>query len=134
MAEAKLILKKHARGDYEIGIQTEDGAVVARVCILDGTAIDTRSETEREEAALEKAARLRMPSTQRLDEANLAGGWWAAITVYCLCPLDASCPPSASFPAAVPSAPSAGRSPVVASDRDARPVNGEERGRCLDPS
>jgi hypothetical protein len=57
MAEAKLILKKHARGDYEIGIQTEDGAVVARVCIWDGTAIDTRSETEREEAALEKAAR-----------------------------------------------------------------------------
>ena len=32
MAEAKLILKKHARGDYETGIQTEDGAVVARVC------------------------------------------------------------------------------------------------------
>jgi hypothetical protein len=30
--EAKLILKKHARGDYESGIQTEDGAVVARVC------------------------------------------------------------------------------------------------------
>ena len=43
MAEAKLILKKHARGDYEIGIQTEDGAVVARVCIWDGTAIDTRT-------------------------------------------------------------------------------------------
>ena len=133
MAEAKLILKKHARGDYEIGIQTEDGAVVARVCILDGTAIDTRSETEREEAALEKAAR-RMLQRSGWMRPTWPRGWWAAITVYCLCPLGASCPPSASFPAAVPSAPSAGRSPVVASDRDARPVNGEERGRCLDPS
>ena len=43
---------------YEIGIQTEDVAVVARVCIWDGTGIDRRSETEREEAALEKAGRL----------------------------------------------------------------------------
>jgi hypothetical protein len=25
--------KKHARGEYEIGIQTDDGAVVARVSI-----------------------------------------------------------------------------------------------------
>ena len=58
MSEAKLILKKRARGEYEIGIQTEDGAVVARVCIRDGTAIDRRSEDEREAAALEKAARL----------------------------------------------------------------------------
>ena len=29
----KLILEKHARGEYEIGIQTEDGAVVAHVTI-----------------------------------------------------------------------------------------------------
>jgi hypothetical protein len=58
MSEAKLIMQKHARGEYEIGIQTEDGAVVARVCIWDGTAIDTRSEREREQAAMEKAARL----------------------------------------------------------------------------
>ena len=58
MPKAKLILKKHARGEYEIGIQTEDGAVVARVSIWDGTAIDRRSDSEREEAALEKAARL----------------------------------------------------------------------------
>jgi hypothetical protein len=58
MAEAKLILQRHARGEYEIGIQTEDGAVVARVCIWDGTGIDRRSESEREEAALKKAARL----------------------------------------------------------------------------
>jgi hypothetical protein len=57
-AKAKLILKKHDRGEYEIGIQTEDGAVVSRVSIWDGTAIDRRSESEREEAALEKAARL----------------------------------------------------------------------------
>jgi hypothetical protein len=36
MPKAKLILQKHARGEYEIGIQTEDGAVVAHVCIWDG--------------------------------------------------------------------------------------------------
>jgi hypothetical protein len=58
MSKAKLILQKHARGEYEIGIQTEDGAVVARVGIWDGTAIDKRSESEREAVALEKAARL----------------------------------------------------------------------------
>jgi hypothetical protein len=58
MPEAKLILQKHARGEYEIGIQTEDGAVVARVSIWDGSGIDTRSEGEREQAAMEKAARL----------------------------------------------------------------------------
>jgi len=54
----KLILEKHARGAYEIGIQTEDGAVVAHVTIWDGTSIDRRSESEREEAAMEKAVRL----------------------------------------------------------------------------
>jgi len=58
MSKAKLIVQKHARGEYEIGIQTEDGAIVARVSIWDGTGIDRRSESEREEAALEKAARL----------------------------------------------------------------------------
>jgi hypothetical protein len=58
MLKAELILKKHARGEYEIGIQTEDGAVVACVCIWDGTGIDQRTESEREEAALEKASRL----------------------------------------------------------------------------
>jgi hypothetical protein len=58
MPKAKLILQKHARGEYEIGIQTEDGAVVARVCIWNGSGIDRRSEGEREAAALEKAARL----------------------------------------------------------------------------
>jgi hypothetical protein len=58
MASPNLILKKHARGEYEIGIQTEDGAVVARVSIWDGTSIDRRSESDREKAALEKAGRL----------------------------------------------------------------------------
>jgi len=42
MSKANLILLKHARGDYEIGIQTEDGAVVAHVSIWDGSGIDTR--------------------------------------------------------------------------------------------
>ena len=58
MSNARLILQKHSRGEYEIGIQTADGAIVARVSIWDGLAIDRRSESEREKAALEKAARL----------------------------------------------------------------------------
>jgi len=58
MAKAKLILQRHARGEYEIGIQTEDGAVVARVCVWDGTGIDRRTESECEDAALAKASRL----------------------------------------------------------------------------
>jgi hypothetical protein len=49
---------RRSRGDCEIGMQTEDGAVVACVCIWDGTGIDQRSESEREEVALEKATRL----------------------------------------------------------------------------
>jgi hypothetical protein len=58
MGSPGVILKKHARGEYEIGIQTDDGAVVARVSIWEGTSVDRRSEGEREKAALEKAARL----------------------------------------------------------------------------
>jgi len=58
MPKAKLIFQSHARGEYEIGIQTEDGAVVAQVSIWDDTGIDKRSESEREEAAMEKATRL----------------------------------------------------------------------------
>jgi hypothetical protein len=54
MSPSSVILKKHARGEYEIGIQTDDGAVVA----WDGTSIDRRSESEREKAAWEKAGRL----------------------------------------------------------------------------
>jgi hypothetical protein len=58
MSNPSVILKKYARGEYEIGIQTDDGAVVARVSTWDGTGIDRRSEGEREEAAFEKAGRL----------------------------------------------------------------------------
>ena len=58
MPKVKLIVQKHARGNYEIGIRTEDGVIVAQVRIWDGTAIDSRSESEREAAAFEKAARL----------------------------------------------------------------------------
>jgi len=57
MSKAKLIVQKHA-SEYEIGIQTEDGSIVARVSIRDGTGIDRRSNSELEEAVLEKAARL----------------------------------------------------------------------------
>src|SRR4029077_2693272 len=42
-------------------------------------------------------------------------------------------PPSASSLAEVAAAPSDRRSPAVANDRGARPVNAEEPGRCLDP-
>lgn len=65
MGKAPLIVKKHSRGEYEIGIQTDDGAVVARVCVWDGTSIDTRGEDEKQEAALRMAARL----ARSLDEA-----------------------------------------------------------------
>jgi hypothetical protein len=58
MSSPSVILKKHARGEYEIGIHTDDGAVVARVSVWDGVGIDRRSEAEREEAAFEKARRL----------------------------------------------------------------------------
>jgi hypothetical protein len=51
-------LERHPRGEYEIGIQTDDGAVVAYVSIWDGTSVDRRSESEREEAAMQKATRL----------------------------------------------------------------------------
>jgi hypothetical protein len=43
-----------------------------------------------------------------------------------------SCPLSASSPAAVAPSPLDGRVLAVALDRDAWPVNAEERGRCLD--
>jgi hypothetical protein len=47
MSSSHVILKKHARGEYEIGIHTKDGAIVARVSTWDGAGIDTRSEGER---------------------------------------------------------------------------------------
>jgi hypothetical protein len=58
MPKATLTFHKHARGEYEIGMQTDDGAIVATVCIGEGRVVDTRSDGEREAAALKKAARL----------------------------------------------------------------------------
>lgn len=58
MSNPRVILKKHARGAYEIGIHTEDGAVVAHVSVWDGAGMDRRSEGEREKAAFQKAERL----------------------------------------------------------------------------
>ena len=58
MAEPKLIIKKRPRGEYEIGTFTDDGAIVARVVVWDGTALDTRPEDEREKAALARVNRL----------------------------------------------------------------------------
>ena len=58
MAEPKLIIKKRPRGEYEIGTFTDDGAIVARVVVWDGTAPDTRTEDERENAALARVERL----------------------------------------------------------------------------
>jgi hypothetical protein len=58
MAAAGLIIRKQARGVYEIGIRTDDGSVVAVVSVWDGAARDERGEAEREVAALAKASRL----------------------------------------------------------------------------
>jgi hypothetical protein len=58
MTKAKLILNKLARGEYEIGVSTDDGAIVARVSVWDGTAPDRRGEDEKREAAMAKASRL----------------------------------------------------------------------------
>ncbi len=58
MADPKLIIKKRPRGEYEIGTFTEDGAIVAHVTVWDGKSVDTRSEEERQDAALARARRL----------------------------------------------------------------------------
>jgi hypothetical protein len=58
MPDARLIIKKRPRGEYEIGTFTADGAIVARVTVWDGTAPDQRSEDERQRIALEQAQRL----------------------------------------------------------------------------
>lgn len=58
MSTPRLIIKKHPRGEYEIGTFTEDGAIVARVTIWDGKGIDTRPEEEKEDIALGQAQRL----------------------------------------------------------------------------
>lgn len=58
MPDARLIIKKRPRGEYEIGTFTADGAIVARVTVWDGTAPDHRREDERQRIALEQAQRL----------------------------------------------------------------------------
>jgi hypothetical protein len=58
MADSKLIIKKRPRGEYEIGTFTDDGAIVAHVTVWDGKSMDTRTEEERQEAAVEQARRL----------------------------------------------------------------------------
>lgn len=69
MSEPRLIIKKHPRGEYEIGTYTEDGAIVARVTVWDGKGIDKRPEAEREDAALEQARRLVAALEQVLADA-----------------------------------------------------------------
>ena len=58
MPDARLIIKKRPRSEYEIGTFTEDGAIVARVVLWDGTSLDQRTEEERRSIALEQARRL----------------------------------------------------------------------------
>jgi hypothetical protein len=58
MPDPKLIIKKRPRGEYEIGTVTEDGAIVAQVSVWDGRSLDTRTEEERQDAALAQAKRL----------------------------------------------------------------------------
>ena len=65
MPDARLIIKKRPRGEYEIGTFTADGAIVARVTVWDGTAPDDRTENERQSTALDQARRL----VKVLDEA-----------------------------------------------------------------
>lgn len=68
MSKPRLIIKKHPRGEYEIGTYTDDGAIVARVSVWEGRALDSRSDEEKEDAALAHARRL----LKALEEA-LAG-------------------------------------------------------------
>ena len=58
MSTATLTVRKHERGEYEIGLQTGEGTIVATVWVNDDTSIARRTEDEREDAALRKAARL----------------------------------------------------------------------------
>jgi hypothetical protein len=58
MPDSKLIIKKRPRGEYEIGTFTDDGAIVAHVTVWDGRSLDTRTEEERQDAALAQARRL----------------------------------------------------------------------------
>ena len=58
MTEPKLIIRKRPRGEYEIGTFTDDGSIVAHVTVWDGRSLDTRTEEERQDAALAQARRL----------------------------------------------------------------------------
>jgi hypothetical protein len=69
MSKPRLIIKKHPRGEYEIGTYTEDGAIVARVTVWDGRGIDKRPDEEKEDVALEQARRLVDALEQVLAEA-----------------------------------------------------------------
>jgi len=58
MPDAKLIIKKRPRGEYEIGTFTDDGSIVAHVSVWDGKSVDDRTEEERQNVALAQARRL----------------------------------------------------------------------------
>lgn len=58
MPQPKLIIRKRPRGEYEIGTYTEDGSIVAHVSVRNGAAPGRLTEEEKENAALEQAARL----------------------------------------------------------------------------
>jgi hypothetical protein len=74
MAPARLIIKKLPRGEYEIGTHTQDGAIVARVSVWDGKSIDTRSEDERQDIALDQVRRLVVALEDSLQDADNAPG------------------------------------------------------------
>jgi hypothetical protein len=69
MTDPKLIIKKRPRGEYEIGTFTQDGAIVAHVSVWDGKSLDTRTEEERQDAALAQAKRLLKALEATLAEA-----------------------------------------------------------------
>lgn len=69
MAEPRLIIKKHPRGEYEIGTYTGDGAIVARVTVWNGKGPDQRTDEERKDAALQQARRLVEALEQLLADA-----------------------------------------------------------------
>ena len=68
MSEPRLIIKKHPRGEYEIGTFTDDGAIVARVSVRDERMPDTRTDHEKETDALERARRLVRALQDTLDK------------------------------------------------------------------
>jgi hypothetical protein len=77
MPDARLIIKKRPRGEYEIGTFTADGAIVARVTVWDGTAPDDRTENERQSTALEQARRLVKVLDEALDRSVDEPSSWA---------------------------------------------------------